>query len=131
VKFKLDENFDVRLVSLLADGGHDVDTVLAEKLSGSADEAIYEVCRTDGRTLITLDMDFANPFRFPPEPLEGIVVVRPPRAILPLIRATLVSVLGELKSRPLKGMLWIVEPGRIRVYDAIEDRRSLEDRNRE
>jgi hypothetical protein len=61
-------------------------------------------------------MDFANPFRFRPEPMEGIVVVRPPRAILPAIRATLVSILGELKSRPLKGMLWIIEPGRIRVY---------------
>jgi hypothetical protein len=59
--------------------------------------------------------------RFPPEPMEGIVVVRPPRAILPAIRATLVSILGELKSRPLKGMLWIIEPGRIRVYDAHED----------
>jgi hypothetical protein len=45
VKFKLDENFDVRLVPLLADGGHDVDTVPAEKLSGSAHEVIYEVCR--------------------------------------------------------------------------------------
>ena len=121
MKFKLDENFDVRLAPLLADGGHDVDTVPSEQLSGSADEVIYEVCRATGRTLVTLDMDFANPFRFPPEPMEGIVVVRPPRAILPAIRATLVSVLGELKSRPLKGMLWIVEPGRIRVYDPIED----------
>jgi predicted nuclease of predicted toxin-antitoxin system len=125
VRFKLDENFDARLVPLLADGGHDVDTVLAEKLSGSTDEVIYEVCRTTGRTLVTLDMDFANPFRFPPEPMEGIVVVRPPRAILPAIRATLLSVLSELKSRPLKGMLWIVEPGRIRVYDAHQDPRTL------
>jgi predicted nuclease of predicted toxin-antitoxin system len=124
VKCKLDENFDVRLVPLLAEGGHDADTVPAEELSGSADEVIYEVCRATGRTLITLDMDFANPFRFPPEPLEGIVVVSPPRQILPAIRATLVSVLGELKTRPLKGMLWIVEPGRIRVYDALEGRSS-------
>ncbi len=79
MKIKLDENFDVRLVPLLAEGGHDVDTVPAEGLAGSADELIYEVCRADGRTLITLDLDFANPFRFPPEPTEGIVVVRPPR----------------------------------------------------
>ncbi len=121
MKFKLDENFDVRLVPLLADGGHDVDTVPAEKRSGRADEVIYEVCRATGRTLITLDMDLASPFRFPPEPTEGIVVVRPPRPILPAIRATLVSGLDELRSRPLKGMLWIVEPGRIRVYDAREN----------
>ena len=101
-----------------------MDTVPAEGLSGSADEVIYEVCRATGRTLITLDMDFANPFRFPPEPMEGIIVVRPPSASLPAIRATLVSIIDELKSRPLKGMLWIVEPGRIRVYDPLEGRSS-------
>jgi predicted nuclease of predicted toxin-antitoxin system len=117
VKITLDENFDVRLVPLLAEEGHDVETVPAERLSGSPDETIYEVCRAEGRTLITLDMDSANPFRFPPEPTEGIVVVRPPRPVLSAIRATLVSVLGELRSRPLTGVLWIVEPGRIRVYD--------------
>jgi hypothetical protein len=121
VKIKLDENFDVRLVPLLADGGHDVETVPAERLSGSPDETIYDVCRAEGRTLITLDMDFANPFRFPPERTEGIIVVRPPRPVLSAIRATLVSVLGELRSRPLTGVLWIVEPGRIRVYDPTGD----------
>ena len=39
--------------------------------------------------LITLDMDFSNPFRFPPFQSEGIIVVRPPRPILPAIRAIL------------------------------------------
>jgi hypothetical protein len=117
MKFKLDENFDVRLVPLLAQGGHDVDTVRAERLCGSPDETIYETCRETGRILITLDLDFASPFRFPPEGTEGIVVIRPPRPVLPAIKATLVSVLADLTSKPLKGLLWIVEPGRIRVYD--------------
>ena len=117
MRFKLDENFDVRLVPLLAQGGHDVDTVRAEHLSGSPDEVIYETCRRTARTLITLDLDFASPFRFPPEGTEGIVVIRPPRPVLPAIKATLESVLAELTSKPLTGLLWIVEPGRIRVYD--------------
>ena len=117
MRFKLDENFDVRLVPLLAQGGHDVDTVRDERLSGSPDETIYETCRRTARTLITLDLDFASPFRFPPEGTEGIVVIRPPRAVLPAIKATLESVLAELTSKPLTGVLWIVEPGRIRVYD--------------
>jgi hypothetical protein len=117
MRFKLDENLDIRLVPLLAQGGHDVDTVRAERLSGSPDEAIYDTCRQTGRTLITLDLDFASPFRFPPEGTEGIVVIRPPRPILPAIKATLESVLAEMTCKPLKGLLWIVEPGRIRVYD--------------
>jgi predicted nuclease of predicted toxin-antitoxin system len=121
MRFKLDENFDIRLLPLLAQGGHDVDTVRAERLSGSSDETIYDTCRQTGRALITLDLDFASPFRFPPFDTEGIIVVRPPRPILPAIQATLVSVLPQLKVRLLKGKLWIVEPGRIRVYDPHEE----------
>jgi hypothetical protein len=117
MKIKLDENFDARLVPVLAADGHDVDTVSSEGLAGSDDDTIYATCRAVGRVLITLDLDFSNPFRFPPDDTEGNIVVRPPRPILPAIRATLVSVLPQLKTHPLKGMLWIVEPGRIRVYD--------------
>ena len=56
------------------------DAVPAEGLAGSDDDAIYAACQTAGRTLITLDLDFANPLRFPPGDTEGIIVVRPPRA---------------------------------------------------
>ena len=117
MRFKLDENFDLRLVPMVAEGGHDVDTVQGEGLSGSQDDAVYQVCRRTSRTLITLDLDFANPMRFPPTESEGIVVVRPPRPTLPLLRTTLASVMPELRSRPLKGRLWVVEPGRIREYE--------------
>ena len=117
MKFKLDENFDLRLAAVLAEGGHDVDTVRDEQLSGSDDETIYQTCRTEDRVLITLDLDFSNPLRFPPGPTEGIVVVRPPRPTLPMVRATLKSALAQIKSGNLKGALWIVEPGRVRAYD--------------
>ncbi len=117
MKFKLDENLDSRLVPLLAEAGHDAETVLSERLAGSRDQVIDQVCVAEGRTLITLDMDFANPFRFPPGPTEGIIVMRPPRPVVSVIRATLLSVIALLKSNPLRGSLWIVEPDRIRVYD--------------
>ena len=122
MRFKLDENLDVRLAQLVAEGGHQVDTVRGEELSGSSDEAIYAACRGSSRTLITLDLDFSNPLRFPPEPTEGIIVLRPHRPVLPLIRAALLSVLSELRARPPRGMLWIAEPGRIRIH---EDRKSV------
>lgn len=117
MRIKLDENLDLRLVPLLADAGHDVDTVRDEELSGHPDRAIYDACRKSGRTLITLDLHFSNPLRFPPAATRGIIVLRPPRPVLPMIRATLTSVLSDLTARPLEGRLWIVEPGRIRVYD--------------
>lgn len=117
MRIKLDENFDRRIVPLLEADGHDVDTVPAEGLSGSDDDAIYAACQAARRALVTLDLDFSNPFRFPPADTEGIIVVRPPRPVLPAIRATLLSILPQLKTQTLKGALWIVEPGRIRVHD--------------
>lgn len=120
MRIKLDENFDPRLVPVLQSHGFDVDTILSERLSGASDEMVYATCQKLGRALITLDLDFSNPFRFPPEDTEGIVVVRPPRPVLSAIRATLLSVMPQLKTLPLKGMLWIVEPGRIRIHDPDE-----------
>lgn len=121
MRFKLDEHFDARLAALVAEGGHDVETLAREGLGGADDDAVYDACRREERALVTLDLDFSNPLRFPPGVTEGIVVVRPPRNVLPMIRSTLASALPDLKSRPLKGRLWIVEPGRIRVYDPQEE----------
>ncbi len=121
MKFKLDENLDVRLAPLLKQGGHEVDTVAEESLGGRPDDVIYQACRSGGLTLITLDLDFSNPLRFPPAGSEGIVVIRPPRPVLSLIRETLLSALPDLQSGFVSGKLWIVEPGRIRIFDPQEE----------
>jgi predicted nuclease of predicted toxin-antitoxin system len=80
LKFKLDENLDVRLVAAMLEKGLNADTVLSEALSGASDDGILEVCKKTGRVLVTLDLDFANPFRFPPQSAPGILVLRPQRA---------------------------------------------------
>jgi predicted nuclease of predicted toxin-antitoxin system len=66
LKFKLDENLDVRLAHLMIEHGFDADTVLGESISGISDEGIFDACKKTGRILVTLDLDFANPLRFPP-----------------------------------------------------------------
>ena len=121
MRFKLDENLDPRLALLVQEGGHDVESVFSEGLSGSSDEVVYDVCLREARILITLDLDFSNPFRFPPAKSEGIIVVRPPHPTISQIRAILVAALPGLKRQTLRGKLWIVEPGRIRFYDPEED----------
>lgn len=120
MRFKLDENLAPRLIPLVEQGGHDVDSVRSEGLSGGSDDLIYDACVRAGRVLITLDLDFSNPLRFPPAPTPGIIIVRPPRPVLAHIQATLASALPDLRGRSLCGKLWIVEPGRIRLYDPEE-----------
>jgi predicted nuclease of predicted toxin-antitoxin system len=128
VRFKLDENLDVRLAPLLAAGGHDADTVRDQALSGASDRQLYDRCRQERRTFVTLDLDFANPFLFPPEPAAGIIVLRPPKPLLPMIRATLTTALTEILTGNVEGALWIVEPGRIRVHQRAEEREGQETR---
>lgn len=120
MKFKLDENLDARLAALFAEGGHEASTVRDEGLGGGDDDTIYDVCRAERRVLVSLDLDFSNPVRFPPGPTEGVVVFRPRYTVLPMIERIVRDAVPTLKTSPLKGKLWIVEPGRIRVYDPNE-----------
>lgn len=117
MKFKLDENLDLRTAATLTARGHDVQTVRAEGLAGASDERIFEAATGEARVLVTLDLDFANPLRFPPADSAGVVVVRVPRPLLASIVDTLRAALPRLEQEVLAGRLWIVEPGRIRTYD--------------
>lgn len=121
MEIKLDENIGRRGLELLRGAGHDVATVRDQRLQGAADDRVFDVCKAENRVLVTLDRDFGQVLRFPPEQTAGIVVLdlgpRPgPQALLDRLHAFL----AVLATRPLDGTLWIVEPGRIRIHLAEE-----------
>ena len=95
----------------------DVATVVEQGLMGVADVDLIDVCRGENRCLITLDLDFSNPFIFPPEDYAGIVVIRLPRRSAPedLYQAVRVLI-SAFKSDAIEGRLWFVERRRIRQY---------------
>jgi predicted nuclease of predicted toxin-antitoxin system len=118
MKFKLDENLGSRTAQLIAESGHDAETVAQERLGGTNDERLFELCIAEGRGLISLDLDFADVLRFPPHNTPGIAVLRLPRvASLNLLMGLLRSLLAELQSASIAGRLWVVQAGRIRVYE--------------
>ena len=118
MKLKLDENFGTRTQRVFRDTGHDVQTVVEESLQGSSDETLYEICRAEQRCLITLDLDFANPLRFPPGETASIVVIRLPRnPSLPVLQQLAHQFLQALEHMTVDNQLWIVESGRIRVRE--------------
>ena len=122
MKFKLDENFGARTQQVFTEFGHDVHTVREEDLQGAADQKIYGVCQTEQRCLVTLDLDFTDVVRFPPEQTGGIVVVRVPRnPSLTLLEQLVRQFLQTLTQMSVKEQLWIVEVGRIRIHQTTND----------
>ena len=121
MKFKLDENLSSGLQAIFRNAGHDVETVLSEALSGATDEQIFDRCCDENRCLITLDLDFADPVRFQSYHCAGIVKFRMPRHFsMKLFQSMINEFLRTLNMIEIKGALWVVEPGRIRIHQVDE-----------
>jgi predicted nuclease of predicted toxin-antitoxin system len=117
VKFKLDENLGSRTADLIGESGHDVQTVSQERLTGTDDRNLFEICASEGRCLITLDLDFADVLRFPPHAGAGVAVLRLPRTVsLNLLTELVRGLLTAIEKESIAGRLWVVEIGRIRVH---------------
>jgi predicted nuclease of predicted toxin-antitoxin system len=67
VKLKLDENLGSRGAELFRQAGHDISTVAQQGLCSSGDQRLLEVCLSEKRCLVTLDLEFGNPLIFRPE----------------------------------------------------------------
>lgn len=117
MKFKFDQNMDPRGAAILQQARHDIFTVKEQNLTGANDEVIAEVCQTESRCLVTLDLDFANTILYPPQDYWGLVVLRHPKptakSLLELVR----QLSSSLQNMDPTHKLWIVEPGRIRVRE--------------
>ena len=81
MNFKLDENLGTRTQRLFQDSDYEVHTVRDEGLQGCSDQSLYEIVCSESRCLVTMDLDFADVTRFPPDKSNGLVVIRVPRSL--------------------------------------------------
>lgn len=120
MRIKLDENLDARLATLLREAGHDTSTVREQRLRGTEDEALHQICKVEGRILVTLDLDFSSTIRFPPRETPGLVVLRGPNQLFSIMRLLVETLIDALNRESPAGRLWIVEPGRLRIHEEAE-----------
>jgi len=76
MKIKLDENLPAALAETLRELGHDTHTVPEEWLSGFIDPDIWAAAQSEGRFLVTQDLDFSDIRQFAPGTHAGILLVR-------------------------------------------------------
>ena len=117
MKLKLDENLGRRLAELFQAAGYDTATVPGQQMSGAADSELILRCRDEGRAIVTLDLDFANPLLFRPSHYAGIAVLRPSEPVSHSDLEDLCrTLIGGMMQEQVAGKLWIVERGRIRIH---------------
>ncbi len=120
MKFKTDETMPVEAAEDLRLTGHDAMTVADQQLAGQPDVRVAEVCRAEGRVLLTLDLDFSDIRVFPPRNYAGIIVLRPSVQTIKNIQRLVGQVIALLPTEPLAGQLWIVDEGQVRIRAGIQ-----------
>ena len=115
MEFKIDENLPVELIGELRAAGFEAATVPEQQLVGGSDLALSEICRSESRILVTLDLDFADIRTYPPENYPGLIVLRLGRQDKPHVLAVFRKLLKAIGRESLEGRLWIVEDNRIRI----------------
>ncbi len=115
MRFKLDENLPEKLAADLAQFGHDVATCLGEGIAGKKDAAIAGHAASEGRILITFDLDFSDIRNYPPGTHSGIVVLRIHSQDISSCRAACARIRTSVPEVDFQGNLIIVEDSRVRI----------------
>lgn len=122
MRLKLDENPRRSALDAFRNAGHDVSSVVLQHLAGATDQRVLAVCEVEGRVLVTLDLDFANPLHHDPRGTPGVSVLGLPVNAGPSdVGRAIATLLAAVELHDIGGSLWIVRPDRVRVWQPSPD----------
>lgn len=102
--------------------GHDVATVPGQGLCSTPDVELIDICRSEGRCLVTLDRGFGNRIRFNPSDYTEIAVIRLPSQLKPKdLREAVETLIQGLDEAEIEGKLWIIRQREILEYKPAQD----------
>jgi predicted nuclease of predicted toxin-antitoxin system len=81
----------------------------------ATDAEVIQLAQQLDAVLLTVDMDFANIQRYPPQTYGGIIVIRYQSQADEAASNTLKTVLEELYREKLRGCLVVIAEGRYKV----------------
>ena len=115
MRVKLDENIPSRAGAILADAGHDVDTVVDEGLAGADDPTVSAAATVEERLVVTLDRGFGDIRRYPPGSHAGILVLRVDDQAAPAVARAVEQLLESVVLDELAGCVSVFRDGDLRV----------------
>jgi len=121
MKLKLDENLPESLLLELAGLNHDVDNVRQEGLAGQVDPAIWTAAQSEGRFLITQDLDFSDIRQFQPGTHRGLLLVRLPEAGRFALTQRIIEIFRNEDVESWAGCFAVLSPHKLRVHRPVDD----------
>ena len=79
------------------------------------DTELIEICQSENRILVTLDLDFSNITVYTPHKFSGIIVLRIGNQSKKQILNVFSRIIPQIKIETLKERLWIVDETKIRI----------------
>jgi predicted nuclease of predicted toxin-antitoxin system len=115
VNFKLDENLPASSSSVLTAAGHNVDTVVAEGLTGAGDSDVLAAAGAAERILITLDRGLGDIRAYPPGRHAGIVILRLADQSADTVTKAIADLASVAEPASLIGAVTVPQRGMLRI----------------
>lgn len=120
MKIKLDENIPASAGPRMASLGFDVDTVLAEGLTGKTDREVWAAAQAEGRLRVTQDLDFSDARMFAAGTHAGLFIVRLPDAEQWRLGDYLVAWFASSDAESWRRCFVIATPHKLRVQRPLD-----------